>query len=246
MRCAVVLALFLGGIAGACAPAGMHYGTWAEGPVAAFTLKSNDTCQRAEMRSAGAVSWLNSKVGKRDGPARRVIAIEDLRGETGSGGSSISCQGALVMEGGLREIGTVSFHDPGDGAAMNVSWESDVAKATRQDSPEKRAIQKYCAAATPIACSLYVRKVSACPSLGSAAYSMLLYQRQMQTTGATRDQAAELSVDAMRNGNLPISAKDLVAIAERAKHLSGGILPQEFRAEIISECLTSALGHSGN
>lgn len=32
---------------------GWHFGSWSEGPIAAFTPQPNDACQRTEMKSAG-------------------------------------------------------------------------------------------------------------------------------------------------------------------------------------------------
>ena len=115
--CVGLAAILLSG----CAPAGTHYGSWAEGPVAAFTAQPNDPCQRVEMRSPGAMNLLNAKVGLPDGPSQRVISIEALTGG-GYGIGPLVCHGTVVMEGGLRDTGTLSVTDGGSSAQPNMSW----------------------------------------------------------------------------------------------------------------------------
>jgi hypothetical protein len=142
-------------------------------PIAAFTPQPNDACQRKEMSSPGMLSYLNAKIGQPYGPSARVVGIQSLQGYPAATGSYLTCQGTIVLESGAQESGTLSVQDPGGNAPVQVSWESEAAKAKRLDSPEKRAITKFCATATPQGCALYVRKISGCRPLASAAYSVL-------------------------------------------------------------------------
>jgi hypothetical protein len=66
----------------ACAAPGYHFNA------GEFHQTPNDPCQRQEVRSAGAVNWLNMKVGAPDGPAKRVASIQSPSG-SGYGGALI-------------------------------------------------------------------------------------------------------------------------------------------------------------
>jgi len=107
-----------------CAPPGYHYGSWnVTDPTAAFSLQPNDPCQRPEVRSLGAVSWLNSRVGQAGGPPRHVLAIESL---SGSGyGNSLTCHAVLTFDDGTTQPGVLSITDPGGSAPLSVYWRAD-------------------------------------------------------------------------------------------------------------------------
>ena len=66
-----------------------------------FHETPNDPCERQE--SAGAVNWLNMKVGAPDGPAKRVASIQSPFG-SGYGGA-LSYRAFLVFEDGTTQSG---------------------------------------------------------------------------------------------------------------------------------------------
>lgn len=115
---------------------GWHFGSWKDGPAAAFTRYPNDPCQREEMRSNGMLSYLNAKAGRVGGPSARVVAIEALQGAAGQMANFVSCRGQVRLEGGQQETGTLTIQDPGGAATLNVNWETDTAKAQRLSLPK--------------------------------------------------------------------------------------------------------------
>ena len=219
---------------------GWHFGSWADGPAAAFTRYPNDACQRTELKSPGMLSYLNAKAGRPGGPTVRAIAVEALQGATGQTGGNLSCRGMITLENGQHEGGTLTVQDPGGGAPLNVNWESDAAAERRTDTPERRALKKYCATATPQGCALYVRKLSACRPLASEAYSILATQRLWRSKGSSPAEAAELSIDAIANGNPTSSGTDLAIIVKRAAALPTAVPLQQFSDSILNECITNA------
>jgi hypothetical protein len=219
---------------------GWHFGSWSEGPIAAFTPQPNDACQRKEMSSPGMLTYLNAEIGQPYGPSARVVRIQGLHGYPGATGGYLSCQGTIVLESGAQEIGTLSVQDPGGNAPVQVNWESEAAKAKRLDSPEKGAITKFCATATPRGCALYVRKISGCRPLASTAYSVLATQRLWRSKGSSPEEAAQLSIDAIASGNVSASPRDLAVIVKRAQGTNGTTPLQEFSEQILNECTVSA------
>lgn len=215
----------------ACAPAGTHY------EAGSFTPTPNDACQRPEIRSPGMLSFLNAKAGQVGGPSVRVAAVEQASGGTGQGGSHLSCRAVLVLENGQREAGTLTMQDFGEAVPPNVNFESDAAKDRRLDTPERRAIRKYCATATPQGCAVYTRDVTACGLVAGQAYSILMAQRLWRSKGSSPEEAARLSVDPT-SGNQATS--DQVAIARRAKSFPLTSQPQEFSDQILAECISNA------
>lgn len=219
---------------------GWHFGSWADGPAAAFTRYPNDPCQRNEMKSAGLLSYLNAKAGKPGGPTVPAVAVEALQGGTGQSGNYITCRGIISRQNGQREGGTLIVQDPGGGAALNVNWESDAAKDRRMDTPERQAMRKYCATATPLGCALYTQKITGCRPLAGDAYSILATQRLWRSKGSSPAEAAELSIDAISKGNPSGSPRDLAMIVKRAAALPGTVPLQKFSDTILAECISSA------
>jgi hypothetical protein len=219
---------------------GWHFGSWSKGPISAFTPQPNDACQRNEMKSPGMLSYLNAKVGQNYGPSAHVVGVESLQGAFGQTGSYLSCHGVLALENGAREAGTLSVQDPGGGAALNVNWESDAAKDRRLETPERQALRKYCATATPQGCALYTRKIAGCRPLSGNAYSILSTQRLWQSKGSSPAEAAELSIDAISRGNPSGSPRDLAIIVKRAEAAPGTVPLQQFSDTILKGCIASA------
>jgi len=97
-----------------------------------------DPCMRPEMNSRGAISYLNARVDKTDGPRSRVVGIQGLRSVPNpliGGGSSVTCHGTLIMTDGTTETGILSVTDPGGAAPLEVSWVSDADRARPAASP---------------------------------------------------------------------------------------------------------------
>ena len=122
-----------------CAAPGYHFNT------GEFHQTPNDPCQRQEVRSAGAVNWLNMKVGAPDGPPKRVVSIQS---PSGSGyGGTLTCRAFLVFEDGTTRAGQLTVIDPGGAAPLSVSWTSDPEAAGQrqvgepQRSPPAQAAQ---------------------------------------------------------------------------------------------------------
>jgi hypothetical protein len=124
----------------------------AENPLLAL-LRSGpgvDPCMRPEMTSAGAISYLNARLGKTDGPRSPVAAIQGLRAVPNTsiaGGSSVTCHGTLIMTDGTTEAGILSVTDPGGATPLEVSWESD-ARRVRPDPPQVAAAAPQAAQGT--------------------------------------------------------------------------------------------------
>lgn len=163
-----------------------------------------------------------------------MTAIEELTGGGLSDGS-ISCHGTLELEGGVREAGTLIVTDPGESAPLQVSWESDEAKARRPKAPDPAApvlaaIHKYCATATSLVCSLYSDKAAKCVGYAADGYGILLYEREaQQKMGATPQQAAELA--AMHNSP---------TLASKAQRVPAATSPRSFYEELMNDCLKAA------
>jgi hypothetical protein len=230
-------AVVIGLLASACAPAGQHYGSWsAADPASAFTVYPNDPCRRAELQSPGALSHLNAKVGQPDGPSRKVTSLNGLTSGFGNSGGSIVCHGTIVFDNGDSESGTVAFIDYVGTDSFGATWESDAQRERRQDTPTRRAIRRFCATATPLACSLYVSQATRCEIYGSNGYTILLSERAMISAGATPVQAAELAIDS----HVKVAAgalDDLVSVAQRALTLPDEETPGSFRDNLLQECL---------
>jgi hypothetical protein len=227
---AIAVALLLS----ACAPAGTHY------DVGSFTPTPNDACQRPEVRTPGMLSYLNANVGQAGGPSVRAVAVEQVSGGMGQTGSSLNCRATLQLENGQRESGTLSVQDPGAGAPLHVTFESDAAKDRRMDTPERRAIRKHCATSTPQGCALYTSDVTSCRAVAGDAYSILLTQRLWRSKGSSPEEAARLSLDGISRGDPSSSSGDLVTIARRAQSFPLTSQPQEFSDQILNDCIASA------
>jgi hypothetical protein len=129
VRTAILVQIALG--LGACAPSGYSYGSWSDGPAAAFTLASNDDCQRpATERSL--VNALNGKIGQPGGPPASVISASGLVTiENGAiDGPTLTCRGTMQTTTGTTGPGVVRLRLTDDSTAKtitvkDVSWESD-------------------------------------------------------------------------------------------------------------------------
>lgn len=105
-------------------------------PVTACTQNKAHTwasCEQPVMRSADAIGWINSAVGKPGGPPARVMAIEDVRPTHVSDNSAVTlnrkgaaqCHETLLMQGGTRQSGTLTMTDPNGYAPLQVQWDPD-------------------------------------------------------------------------------------------------------------------------
>jgi hypothetical protein len=163
------MALILIGALLSCAPAGYHYGSWSDGPQAAFALSANAQAQ--------------------------------------------------------------GFHyDNGEPVQPTK---------TSENSQLGSAINKYCATAAPVACSLYVRKIGRCPALGANAYSILAYERKMRQSGATPKQAMELAINTFERSP-QIAYDDIEHIAALAADFPDTQSPDVFRDKILNRCIDAA------
>ncbi len=108
-------------LAGCTAPPGYHYETGGLTPV------PNDPCMYPQMRSAGALSYLNAKVGKPGGPPAPVVLVENPRSPRNflESPQNLTCHETIIMKGGLRQSGDVSIDDPGGNKPLEVTWISD-------------------------------------------------------------------------------------------------------------------------
>ena len=85
-------------------------------------------CGDPVMRSPGAISYLNSKVGQPDGPPRRVVAIEEVQQDRVFGGFSgnvLQCHETLIFRAGMKQSGVVTFTMSSPKAPLNVTWLAD-------------------------------------------------------------------------------------------------------------------------
>ena len=90
-------------------------------------------CDRPELHSQGAINWLNSKVGKPNGPSGRVVGSDGPMVPVGSQQDphQSNCHVTLIFDNGRREAGTMHFDDnPFYQQSLNVSWTSDAQAAT--------------------------------------------------------------------------------------------------------------------
>jgi hypothetical protein len=241
---------------GACAPPGSHYGMWNQTePLDAFIIHPDDACLESALRSPGAVSLLNAKIGQPDGPSRRVAEIESLDGyNTRVNGYSalFGCRGTLLLEGGARERGTLTV----DVSAKSLSWESDTAKKRRTETPEsaamRAAVGNYCATASPAACSYFtsqaVEKENRCVRLSSTGYSLLTFQVRMIEAGMTPQQATDLSARTATENSSPswrLSSGEVFDLAAKAAKVirdSGFIDAASFGNKLGIECRKAAFG----
>lgn len=231
-----------------CAPTGTHYGNWAEGPVAALTTQPNDPCMRAEMRSPAMLAHLNASAGKVGGPSVRAVAVLETIG--GGQGITLGCRASLRLENGQTESGTISIRSPEGNGQLIVNFESDAARERREDTPERRAIQKFCTTATAQGCAMYQQDVLACRGLSSSAYGILKTQRFWRSKGSSPEEAARLSIEGqgaptstlgmemMSRHNVPsASASDLQTIAKRAMIYPATAPPESFSETIFNDCV---------
>jgi hypothetical protein len=120
-----------------CAPRGYHYET------GSLTPTPNDVCQRKELVSQGAISWINSSVGHTMGVSSQVYSINDLASadriqlasiglQFNSNAGSILCHATLTFTSGASESGVLSMYDPGAYAPVQIEWVTDTAIAGRR------------------------------------------------------------------------------------------------------------------
>jgi hypothetical protein len=93
----------------------------------------DDPCHRPELRSPGALTWLNNKIGQPGGPAQRVVSIENLSGINQEGPHFLNCHATLVFANGGRDAGTLYMDATGRTpqeaeGPLRVSWISDASK----------------------------------------------------------------------------------------------------------------------
>lgn len=127
----------------ACAPIGTHYGSWAEGPVAAFAATSNDDCQRPETQLS-TVNFLNRKIGQPSGPALQVVSAANLTTIPNEAidGPTLTCRGVLQTAGGSVGPGTLRLRlsDNSTAKVMTVTdalWETDSDRDRREAMTRK-------------------------------------------------------------------------------------------------------------
>jgi hypothetical protein len=122
----------------ACAPSGYRYGSWTDGPAAAFTLSPNDDCRRREIEQS-IVNFLNGKVGQPGGPPALVLSAtgfvtipnEVIHGPT------LTCRGILQTTGGPIGPGAVQLRLTDNGTAnvftaLDAAWETDADRAQKE------------------------------------------------------------------------------------------------------------------
>jgi hypothetical protein len=121
----------------ACAPVGTHYGSWSEGPVAAFTATSNDDCQRLETQRS-TVNLLNQKIGQPSGPATQVTAAVGLTTIPNGAidGPTLTCRGALqtatgTIGPGVLELRLADTSTPQSITVRDALWETDTDRDRR-------------------------------------------------------------------------------------------------------------------
>ena len=114
------------------APAGYHYETGSS------VITPNDPCWKDEMVSPGAISNLNASVAKKDGVPKQVVSMTNLASPDNIqlasigirlptfGQASIACHVTLKFADGNAATGIISINDPGQYAALQVSWISDL------------------------------------------------------------------------------------------------------------------------
>jgi len=143
-----------------------------------------DPCRRPEIRSPGAVSLLNSKIGQPSGPSKRVSTIEDTSDDNGPG--DISCRATLMYSDGTEESGSLSFSDPGADSPALVYWQSDSDKAeaelnrpacgTSYDANCRWDQQMICGNSTPSDCAIlqsrFSQQFAACFAYAGTAISV--------------------------------------------------------------------------
>lgn len=124
-------------LAGCSAPRGYHY------EVGGLTPVPNDRCMYPQIRSAGAISYLNANVGKPGGPPGPVVTIENPRTPQGmiESPENLTCHATIIFRGGSRQSGDISFYNPGGNAPLDVSWVSDSQMAEERRAHE-RAIER--------------------------------------------------------------------------------------------------------
>ncbi len=141
LRCASMSLLSMTVVA--CAPVGAHYGSWSDGPVAAFTVTPSDDCQRPEIERS-IVNSLNSKIGRLGGPSAQVTSAAGLV-TTPNGaidGPSLTCRGKMQTAGGMVGPGTVQIRLADDStskafAVKDASWEADINRDRREAAMRK-------------------------------------------------------------------------------------------------------------
>jgi hypothetical protein len=152
------------------------------------------------------------------------------------------------LENGQSESGSLSIQDPGANSPLNVSFESNAAKERRLDTPDQRAIRKYCSTATSQGCALYQLDVVACRGLSSTAYSILTQQRFWRSNGSSPEEAARLSLRGqqpsgrtlevmVQHGMTLPSISDLQTIAQRAMTYPLAAPAQTFSENIFDDCV---------
>lgn len=233
------LATALGVIIGlsACAAPGYHFNA------GELHQTPNDPCQRQEVRSAGAVSWLNMKVGAPDGPPKRVVSIQN---PSGSGyGSALACRAFLVFEDGTTQAGQLTVIDPGGTAPLSVRWTSDAEAAGQQQlaqhnqrqvgpsrpSLRQEATRRFCASSTPMACAMFETEAYKCEASGAYAYSARdFYIMWRRRGGLPQNMAVNQTAQSIHDRHL----------AELAGSAPDNMTPDEFRTSVIGACLEDA------
>ena len=105
-------------------------------PLTACTQHNDYTwasCEQPVMRSADAIGWINSALGKPGGPPARVMAIADVQpthvsdntASTRNRNGAVQCHETLLMEGGVRQSGTLTMTDPNGYAPLHVQWDPE-------------------------------------------------------------------------------------------------------------------------
>jgi hypothetical protein len=128
---------------GACAQSGQSYGSWSDGPAAAFTLSSNDDCRRSATERS-LVNALNGKIGSPGGPSAPVTSASGLATiENGAiDGPTLTCRGTMQTTAGTIGPGIVRLRLADDSTAKTIlvkdaSWETDADHDRREAGMRK-------------------------------------------------------------------------------------------------------------
>lgn len=147
-----------------CAAPGYHYeaGDF-------FHQTPNDVCKRPQISSTGAVSWLNTSIGKSNGVPTTVAKIENpesadrltlasigLRFPTNQ--ASVLCHAILVFYDQRSESGVISVSDFGKYAPLDVEWISDFDIARQRAKVERLENNKN----LPVTPDLNTKSVQLC------------------------------------------------------------------------------------
>ena len=127
---------------------GWHFGSWLDGPVAAFTPQPNDACQRAEVQR-GIASALNARVGQAGGPSAPVTSAEGLATVPNGviDGPTLTCRGTMRTTGGMIGPGEVVVRLAGNSSpnvilVQDATWESDADRERREAVERKERAKR--------------------------------------------------------------------------------------------------------